>query len=207
LFGSYTPSTLNNGDFAGEKGTSSSDRRHNLVINGVFTPKFSNSNNWGTKYFVNNWQLSVLTIVASPQALTPTVSVSAKPSTLLNTSLNGFGGSYRVPFMPINSLAIGNLYRTDARISKVLPFGERYKVALSFEAFNVFNHLIVTGRNSQAFGTITCAAANTGCTSTSGSASIGLLPSTSQFGAITATQSTPDGTTARRAQAAVRITF
>jgi len=64
---------------------------------------------------------------------------------LSSFSLNGLGGSSRVPFQPIDFIRIGDLYRTDARITKIIPLTERFKLMLGFEAFNVFNHPYIAG--------------------------------------------------------------
>jgi hypothetical protein len=59
-----------------------------------------------------------------------------------------------------------------------------------FEAFNVFNTQYNTGINTQAF-----------------SASGGIIKPVAGFGAGNASQAFPDGTNARRMQAAFRLVF
>ena len=56
-----------------------------------------------------------------------------------NFSINGTGLSGRVPFLPVNSVWQPALYRDDMRLSKILPFGDRYKLYLSLEVFNISN--------------------------------------------------------------------
>ena len=155
------------------------------------------------RYVVNGWQLSGVTVAASAQRLAPTIRVqNGATGTISTSSLNGLGGSSRVPFNSIADLAIGNLYKTDARLAKTVPIGEKLKMSLMFEAFNVFNHVYVAGpsaRVSQKYTSIR---------QTSGplNGQIALVPNPS-YGAIQATQAPPDGTTARRAQAAIRFVF
>jgi hypothetical protein len=202
LFTPSFPTSVFNGDYSSEKGSSSTDQRHRMVANGIFTPKFTHGTSWGDRFLINNWQLSAITTAASAQPITPTVSVgSGAPGRLLTSTLNGLGGSTRVPFDSISALDGDQLYRTDARLSKILPFGERFKVTLMFEAFNVFNHHFYAGtapRISQQY--------TAGSYTLNGSTVFALVPF-STYGAYNTTSSPLEGTTARRAQAAIRIEF
>jgi hypothetical protein len=175
-------------------------------------------------------------LMASSYPLTPTLSTSnpagnafpvgnpfvnntgfgaAGGGQLLSTStLNGLGGSFRVPFTSTSALDLGDTYRMDARITKQFPVNERVKVNVGFEAFNLFNHPIVTGRNTQEY----TAARNTSITLPAGSCGAGvnpcnpitLQPVTPAFSSKLVggnTYGAPDGTSARRAQAVIRILF
>ena len=44
-----------------------------------------------------------------------------------------------MPFWPVNSVWQPAIYRDDIRVTKSLPFKERYKVDLSLEVFNLTN--------------------------------------------------------------------
>ncbi|HME05933.1 MAG TPA: TonB-dependent receptor [Bryobacteraceae bacterium] len=202
LFGSTFPTSVFNGDYRDEKGSSSIDQRHRLVFNGIASPKFVNGDTFVDRYLINNWQLSVVSLAASSQPLVPTINVSARPPGILSSfSLNGLGGSGRVPFESISALNIGPTYRTDARLAKLLPISERFKVYLMFEAFNVFNHVIVSGSSPRVTTQYTSLTRTI-----NGVSQIALVPTTN-YGAILQTQFPPDGTTARRAQAAIRLVF
>jgi len=199
-FGSAFSTSVENGNYRAEKGSSSLDARHRLVINAVVSPTFMKNEGVLAKYLVNGWQLAVLNVNESSKPLVPTVSVSTTaPGTLNPTStrtLNGLSGSTRVPWESISALEIGAIFRTDARLSKTFPVTERVNVALGFEAFNIFNHLIPSGRQTAMYNA-------------SYNAGLGqyILTPNAQYGSLNATQATPDGTTARRAQAVVRINF
>ena len=211
-FGSTTPSSFYNGNYAADKGSSNLDRRHNLVLNYAFTPRFTNSNGAISKYLINGWELSGLTVFSSSQPLVPTISGTFSipnnaplrallgfSSVVSGFSINGLGGSSRVPFESTSALDVGPIYRTDARLSKAFPVTERVKVTLGFEAFNIFNHLIPSGRDAAQYTvTVPTSGSNFG---------FGVLTPRSSYGAVTLTQITPDGTTARRADALIRITF
>ena len=84
------------------------------------------------------------------------------------------------------------IYRVDARLSKRLPFTERVNLYMQFEAFNVFNTPYDTGRRTDKY-------------------SLNIATSTlsyiSSYGSGSSTASSPDGTTARRAAASIRLTF
>lgn len=192
IFFSGGPSSLFNGDYRGDKSSSALDQRHRLVFTTIASPRLSKSDSSFAKFVVNNWQFSQITTFASAQPQTPTIFVSGNPfaGAAFNTSLNGFGASSRVPFLPAASLDIDQIYRTDARLTKVLPFSERYQLHLNFEAFNVFNHVSNTSVNGQAF-----------------QATNGVLNPTPRLGEGSASQGFPDGTNARRAQVSLRFIF
>jgi hypothetical protein len=95
-----------------------------------------------------------------------------------------------VPFLPFAILDIDQTYRLDARIARELPFTERVKGYLQFEAFNVTNSVVDTFRLTEAY-----------------SATGGVLTPTANYGSPTQSQGFPDGTNARRAQVSLRLVF
>ncbi len=192
IFFSNGPSGLYNGNYRLDKSSSSLDQRHRFVGSFVYAPTFRNIEGWAGRYLVNNWQLSGIVTLASSQPQTPTVFVQGTPfsGAAFNTTLNGFGASTRVPFLPAASLDVDKIHRLDARLTKVLPFTDRMNLQLNFEAFNVFNHPSFTSRRNQAY-----------------TMSNGVLNPTVDYGVGTATQGFPDGTNARRAQVSLRFVF
>ncbi|MBI3682214.1 MAG: TonB-dependent receptor [Acidobacteria bacterium] len=192
IFFSGGPGGLFNGDYRGDKSSSALDQRHRFVGTAIVTPRFSRSSSGAAKYLLNNWQLANIVVLASAQPQTPTVFVSGSPFTgaAFTSTLNGLGASSRVPFLPAASLDIDQVYRWDARLTKILPFTDRFQLHLSFEAFNVFNHVSNTSVNGQAF-----------------SATAGVLRPTPRLGEGSASQGFPDGTNARRAQVSARFVF
>ena len=192
IFHSDGPSTLFNGDYRGEKGSSVLDQRHRLVVTSIYSPRFLRRDTALVRFLANGWQLSQITTLASAHPATATVIASGFPFTdaAYSGSLNGFGASSRVPFWPRSSLDIDRVYRTDARLSKILPFRESLKLYVNFEAFNVFNHISDTRVNTAAYqlrGT-------------------DLLP-VAGLGDGAASEGFPDGTNARRAQVSLRLVF
>jgi outer membrane receptor protein involved in Fe transport len=187
-----TVGTVWNGDITNEKGSSSLDQRHRLVASWVWSPTFTQSTDAWARYLVNGWQLSGIFTGASAQPATSTLRISGAPfsGAAFNGSLNGLGGWSRVPWLPINNLDIDQVYRVDARLARELPFSERVKAYLQFEAFNVFNHVSDTAVNTEAF-----------------SVSNGVIRPTAGLGVGRQSQGFPDGTNARRAQVGVRLMF
>lgn len=192
LFFSGGPGTVFNGDFRGEKGSSSLDQRHRLVIGHAANLRLKNEPNAFFRYVVNNWQLSALMTFASSQATTPTVTVSGTqfPGAAFTSTLNGSGGSNRVPFLPRSSLDIDTIGRVDARLTKILPIGERCRLNLIFEGFNVFNNVSDTARRNQLYR-----------------AQAGVLRPLPDYGTGSASAGFPDGTNARRLQVSARFSF
>ena len=176
--------------------------RQRLVINWVYQPVFTTSTNLFSRFFINNWQLSDITTIQTGTPVTESLGVTsgltaAQLATAgINGSLafagtvNGFGGSGRVPFLGLGTLRLPNTYRTDARLSKVLPFSERFRVTLNFEVFNLTNTITYTSITNRGY---TLSGFNI-----SPAAGLGLPTQSSGF---------PDGTNARRAQASIRIDF
>src|SRR4029434_11129549 len=110
-----------------------------------------------------------------------------------NTTLNGLGGSPRVPFQPFSNLDVDQVFRIDMRLSKLLPVTEQVKVYVNFEVFNLLNHVSDTGVFTEEY--------NTGASN-----SLTLIP-TPRVGEGNASQGFPDGTNARRAQISARVVF
>jgi hypothetical protein len=192
LFFGSTPGSFFNGDWRNEKGTSGNDQRHRLVLNFISDLKFGLKNNWFTANVIDNWQLSGIYNYASGTYQTPTVFVSGAPfpGSAFNNTMNGLGGSTRVPFLPRTSVPVDSINRMDLRLSKVLDFTERYKLMFMFEAFNVTNSQYDTSVQGQAF-----------------QLSGGAFRPNAQFGEGTQSAGFPDGTNARRAQVSLRFIF
>ena len=60
----------------------------------------------------------------------------------------GTGGQYRLPFLGRNTFRYDNLYNVDLRLSRHIHFRDRHSLEFLAEAFNLFNHEMITGRSS-----------------------------------------------------------
>jgi hypothetical protein len=185
--------TTNNGNYEFDKGSSLLDQRHRMVFSFVEQPVFTHRNGAFYKYVVNNWQIGAITTLASgrPVAAQIRTTDTAVAGMAYTSSINGFGGNFRVPFWPVNSLYTPPTYRADARVSKIVPITERVRLYLAFEVFNISNTIVDTTITNQAY--------------TEAKRVLTLTPAA--FGSGTASAGFPDGTNARRAQASVRVLF
>jgi hypothetical protein len=192
IFFSGAPSSYYNGNYAFDKGSSELDVRHRLVINSIWEPTFTRSTSVFARYLINNWELSQITTLQSSPPATATVQVtgSAFAGAAFSGSLNGLGGYTRVPFEPTYGLDVDRIYRVDARLTKGLPFTERVKAYLQFEAFNVFNTPYDTSIRTAQYQVANM-----------------IMSPIASFRSGTASQGFPDGTNARRAQVSLRVTF
>ena len=206
-----TITTLYNGNNSAERANGWEDQRHRFVYSFVWSPTVIHSGNTVAKYLLNDWQLSAITTLASgrPYA-SPAISVSSGPSncsatvttsclpageSLLSSSYpTGFPSVKTAGFLPRNSILTPAGYRTDARLSKFIPFkiGDRdTRLSLNFEMFNVSNSWSPTAMSSTEY-----------------IAKAGVLTlDTGAYGIGTADGGFPDGTQARRMQISARITF
>ncbi len=191
FFGSG-PTSYINGDYAGEKGSSVLDVRHRAVINNIWRPTFTSDTGWAGRYLINGWEVSQITTLQSSPPATASLNVtgSAFTGAAYSGSLNGLGGSGRVPFVPLNGIDVDRIFRVDARLTKTLPFTESINLSLYFEGFNIFNTPYDTSVRTAQYQV-----ANQ------------ILSPISSFRSGTASQAFPDGTNARRAQVGLRLTF
>jgi hypothetical protein len=190
IFFSDGPRSYQNGNYRAEKASSQLDQRHRMVVSSSWQPKFSTRTKGFAHAIGNGWRLSQISTFASTQPATPAIVVDGVPfpGAAFNSTINGFGGSTRVPFLPPSSLKIDTVLRTDARLAKIIPLAERMQLHLNFEAFNVFNHVSDTAVSTVAF-----------------EASNQVLRPVPDLGKGVASQGYPDGTNARRAQISARI--
>jgi hypothetical protein len=190
IFYSDGPRSLTNGDYRGEKASSQLDQRHRLVVSSSWDPQLTVKTSGLAHVLGSGWRLSQISTFASTQPATPTILVSGVPfpGAAFNSTVNGFGGSNRVPFWPASSLPIDKVLRTDARLTKIFMFSERRQFHVNFEVFNLLNHVSDT-----AVSTVAYEAKNL------------VLRPVPNLGRGVASQGYPDGTNARRAQVSARL--
>jgi hypothetical protein len=199
--GSATTANFIPGDYRDDQGDSNFDQRHRVVLNWSWQPTVA-SDSAVAKFVLNGWQISGIATLASGLPETPIAitngqqfansvnNTTAAITMLYVNSLNGSGGWNRVPFEDVNSLRNSAQYVVNARIAKVLPFTERVKGIIMFEAFNVFNNQYSTSLDTIAY-----------------TATLGVLKPVPGVGSATAADGYPYGTNARRTQVSLRIVF
>jgi outer membrane receptor protein involved in Fe transport len=205
IFLSNANAWLVNGDYRLDYGDGLEDEPQRFTFSWVWTPTITHRDGAFYKYVVNNWEISSITTINSARPYgNPTIFTSSTPVVTgeFNTfSINGYGLSGRVPFLPESSVSQPASYRDDMRISKILPFGDRYRLYLSFEIFNLSNSWSPTSINTEAF-------TESASTKTCGSAAVTpCLQPVVNVGTGYGDALNPDGTEARRLQVSARFTF
>jgi hypothetical protein len=201
LFFSNSNNWTYNGNYSFDKGSGALDQRHRLVYSFIWQPTITHRTDAISKYVINGWMLGAITTLAAGRpAGNPTVRMTDTPVTGMlfggsSGSLDGFGGSFRVPFLPANSIYTPASYRADLRVSKIVPLTERAKLYLNFEAFNISNSWSPTSMSTQVY------------TETKGVLTHSPAGVLSTYGIGTADGGFPDGTQARRLQVSARVTF
>jgi len=186
-----------NGNYRANMSSGNLDQRHRVVISWVWAPTFTHRTGAFYKYVVNNWQLSSITTMAAGRPYTVSMKVNDAASATVvsgmfsNYNLSGSGLSNVVPFWPYYSQYYPPRYNSDARVTKVLPFGEgKMRLLLNFEVFNLSNSWAPTSISSyQAFTELK-----------------GIITPT-PLGGPSADGGFPDGTQARRMQVSARFLF
>ncbi len=187
-------------------GNSAIDQRHRGTVQWIWQPTVTHNDSPAARFLLNGWSLSGIGTIASPQYATPIVQVVGQQFSSLTmsytNSLDGSGGWSRVPFQNVGILATGPQRNFDVRLTRMLPFTERVKGMLMFEAFDVFNTQHTTAVNTIAYQAVTVLPVGV----VNGPFN-GFLKPVPGLGAGIGSQAYPDGTTARRLQIAFRVVF
>jgi len=160
-----------------EQGYSDYDQRQRLIVSTLYAPSFKVDNSI-LNYIVNGFGISAIVTIASPMPVNGLMSSSTPPTVngfsgidggaTGGVSLNAGTSAGRIPFITKNFYRGATQIRdVDLRITRDLKITERMKIQLIGEAFNLFNHTIVNGVNTSAYGY-----AAGGCTLTPGAAGI-----------------------------------
>ena len=218
-----TNNVLNPFDLRGEYSRSNFDIRDRFGFAAIWSPNYYHGENRWLGHLANGFTISPLVGASSGAPFTPTVSSSApSPRTVNGITYNApagasgslaDGGSIRVPFLGANSFQLPRTVNVDLRIAREFKIWESWKLTLSGDAFNLFNHVNVTSVNAQMFaiqssgtlrnGTVTCSVAAP-CLAFQDPA-ITNNPSTSPFQIPTASSNTLSAQ--RQIQVGIRLDF
>jgi hypothetical protein len=190
----FIPATTIPGDYRGDEGNSNFDQRHRAVLNWIWAPTPVKGDSGAAKFLLNGWQISGTATFATGLPETPVVVVNGQQfsglTMLYPTSLNGSGGWSRVPLQGVNRMYTENQYVVNARVTRMLPFTDRVKGMLMFEAFNALNRQYATTLDTIAYV-----------------ATSGVLHPVPGVGTGIAGNGYPFGSNARYAQVAFRLQF
>ena len=193
IFGSV-PLSSYNGDYILDKGKSNLDQTQRGVVELVWQPTLTRSTSSLARFALNGWQFSAIATVATGLPETALVQVVGQQfpgiTMVYTSSMTGTGGWNRMPLDQINSLSTGSQHPVNARLSRSLPFTNRFRGELIFEAFNALNSQFNTSVNNVAY-----------------TAQLGVLKPVPGVGVGNVSWGPIDGTNARRMQVAFRLMF
>jgi len=198
---------LNPFDLAAEYGRSNFDIRHRFVVGTVWTPDAYKGESKVLQHLLNGYTLPPLVNVSSGAPFTPLISGNApNPAGFVSvtggTGVLADGGTNRVPWLAPNSFQMPRTANVDFRMQKQFSIRESWKVTLSGDAFNLFNHNNVTGVNTTMF---TICAAGTNCTPLGAKATVNSLVFNPKFGVPT--QSSNTLIAQRQIQVGIKLDF
>jgi outer membrane receptor protein involved in Fe transport len=175
---------LNPFNLGGEYGRSNFDIRHRFAFGAVWTPDVYKGESKVLQHLANGYTLSPLITVSSGAPFTPAISGSAPnlPGFTAFTGGTGIlddGGTNRVPWLAPNSFQLPRTANVDFRLQKQFSIRESWKLTLSGDAFNLFNHNNVTSVNTTMF---TICAANANCTPLGAKPTVNSLVFNPKFG-------------------------
>jgi len=195
-------------DPAKNRAPSPLDQRHRAVVYGVWELPFGKGGVSPLRSLVRDWRMSSIFTAETGRPYSPNISVNSVQ--FLNTDgavYNGYGGLLGlggtgnfVPTLGRDSIYGDNNYKIDLRISRVIRVGDRLRLELLGEAFNITNHANYNGYSSTLYASVATTA------TTALSAPV-LLTRQNNFGIPNNDGSQPDGTNARRLQVAFRLKF
>jgi hypothetical protein len=140
-------------------GSSNFDIRQRFVGSLFWTPRPIKRSRGFARAALDHWTLAPIVQISTGRPFSDDVSGDSPIGTVLSaegmaftcagcTGFMGTGGQSRLPFLGRNSFRYGNLYNTDLRLSRRIYFGEGRDLELAAEAFNLFNHQIITDRDN-----------------------------------------------------------
>ena len=137
-------------------GPSNFDIRHRFVGSAVWTPEcFAKSESAAKRWLLSGWTVAPIVSATSGAPFSPSASGNF-PSTgapggsplPISTGVLASGGINRPTFVGRNSARLPYNAEVELRIARNFKFGERFRLQIFGEAFNLFNHTNYTAANS-----------------------------------------------------------
>jgi hypothetical protein len=155
------------GNLRAEYGNSNFNVPNRFIVNAVINSPWKAEG--GLKYLVEGWQLAPIYQIQNGLPYSLVTGGSTVSSTL--GGVNGSGGAKRIDVLGRNTFHYPRTQVADLRLSKSFTFHERYRAEFLIEAFNLFNHVNVTGIQTTGYnirtsnqstpsGTVTCSSAS-----------------------------------------------
>ncbi len=128
-------------DLSGEYGRSDLDVRHRFIFSPVYeTGTFKHSDNKIVRALLSDYILTG--IFTAQSGIAYSALVSGDPNA------DGITSTDRVPGTKRNQFSTPSTYQVDMRVGKIIRFGERYRLSLFAEGFNIFNRSNVQSVNN-----------------------------------------------------------
>jgi hypothetical protein len=150
---------LSPNDLSLEQGRSNFDIRHRFVVNAVWEPQYFKDSSRIVRAILHDWAFSPIVMLSSGRPQTGLVSGNFPGCSAGFTGIICAGGTNRAFFVERNSYELPSPYNVDLRVGRNIRLGERYKIDLFAEAFNLFNRRIVTDVNTTEYSSISGTAA------------------------------------------------
>lgn len=137
-----------------------------FTVNAIIEAPWRHNSAW--KYVVDGWQMSPVVQMQNGLGNTvqtassyPNVFVGTQQYQSVSSGMLGAGGSWQIPGTERDGFKQPSTYVVDLRFSKQVPITERYKFEFSADAFNLLNHVNVTGVSSTSAYTISSPSSGT----------------------------------------------
>jgi len=198
---------LNPFNLSEEYGRSNFDIRQRFIFEAVWTPDVYKGESRLMKELVNGFTLAPLLNVSSGAPFTPLISgnAPAQPGFTAVTGGTGVladGGTNRVPWLAPNSFQMPRTANLDFRAEKAFLLKENWKLQLSVDAFNLFNHNNVTAVDTQMY---TICAPNASCSALGSTPTTPTLAFNPHFGVPTTSSNSLIAQ--RQIQVGIRLDF
>jgi Carboxypeptidase regulatory-like domain/TonB dependent receptor len=180
-----TNDLLNPFNIKGEYGNSIFNVPNRMVLNAIVESPW-HVNGWKS-YLINGWQLAPIYQIQNGLPYSLVTSGNAPGG--LGGGVNGSNGRKGIDVIGRNSYRLPRTQVVDLRISKKFTFAEKYSFEALGEAFNLFNHLNVTGVNTTGYSIATSGSVATAGGTTACSAAAPCLNFNAPFGTATSANS------------------
>jgi len=137
-------------DLSADQGPANFDIRHKFTADVVWSPRFVAAKGKLARAIFNGFTLSPIFLAISGAPYS--AATSGNPAGGVNSGINAAGSTLnRVPLFARNSFHMPKIIDLDLRVSRHFNFGEKMKLVLSAEAFNLFNRTQTTAVNTRLY--------------------------------------------------------